>query len=212
MKSERGEDPAEPAVEELWSAFERVVELRRSVRSFSNQPVQPRAIERLVRAACLAPSSANAQPWHYYIVSDHKTRKRLVATTYPGPDCRSKKTQAWIAQAPVIIVVCLEWTRGAAKYNFESRYLSGLQDVSATVQTILLGAAAMGLGACWVGGFRFLEVAEILGIPPTQEPQAMIPVGYPDRPPGDRVTRPLEDIRTWVSGSESDRCDRGRPT
>ena len=185
-------------VEDLWLAYCQTVVRRRSIRGYLRRPVPREALQRLVEAACLAPSSANAQPWHFYIVTDRIKLDHLVATTYPGPDCRSEKTQAWIAEAPAMIVVCLEWARGAAKYNFESRYWSGLQDISAPIMTILLGAAAMGLGACWVGGFRFVDAAGVLGIPPTYEPTALIPVGYPSRTPGPRQTRPLDEVCTWV--------------
>ncbi len=182
---------------DLWPAYWETVVRRRSVRSFLDKPVPREDLRQLVEAASLAASSANAQPWHFFVVTDPDLRARLVATTYPGPDCRSKETQAWIAEAPAIIVVCFDWARGAAKYNFESRYYSGLQDISSAVVTILLGAAAKGLGACWVGGFRFLEVARVLGIPPTLEPAALIPIGYPSRRPGGRKTRPLDEILTW---------------
>ncbi len=191
----------------LWPAYWQTVVRRRSVRGFSSKPVPREAIQRLIEAASLAASSANAQPWHFYVVTDPETRAKLVATTYPGPDCRSDKTQAWMAQAPAIIVVCLDWPRGAAKYNFESRYCSGLQDVSSAIVTILLGAAAMDLGACWVGGFRFLEVAQLLGIPPVHEPTALIPVGYPNRVPGDRKIRSLGEVLTWIESG-----DRARGT
>lgn len=168
------------------------------MRFFEPRPVPREDLQKLIEAASLAASSANAQPWHFYVVTDPAVRAKLVATTYPGADCRSEKTQAWMAEAPAIIVVCFDWPRSVAKYNFESRYISGLQDVSSAVVTLILGAAAMGLGACWCTGFRFAEAAQVLGAPLEHEPAALIPIGYPGRAPGERHTRPLGDVLTWV--------------
>ncbi|HHY94905.1 MAG TPA: hypothetical protein GX513_07835, partial [Firmicutes bacterium] len=143
------------ATADLWPAFKRVVRGRRSIRSFQDKPVPRHLVAEMLEVARQAPSSGNTQPWHFYVVTDPEIRERLVASTFPGADCGSDRVQDWVRQAPVLIVVCLDWRRGATKYNFEHRYFLGLQDVGAAIENLLLSAEALGLGACWVGGIRF---------------------------------------------------------
>lgn len=191
-------EPTQPSRTETWPAFWKTVSERRSIRSFKDTPVPREMVEGILEAARRAPSSGNTQPWHFYVVTAPEARRRLAASSYPGVDYTSQRVQEWIIKAPVILVVCLDWPRGAAKYNFEHRYFLGLQDISAAIENTLLAAEAMGLGACWVGGIRFLETAAAIGIPPTYEPLALIPIGYPDSRPGNRPLRPIEDVRTWL--------------
>lgn len=186
------------ASREGLTAFQAIVSGRRSVRSFEDRPVPRELVEGIIEAGRHAPSSGNTQPWHFYVVTAAAAREALVKATYPGSDCTSPKAQEWVGQAPVIIVACLDWRRGAAKYNYEHRYFIGPQDVASAIQSMLLAAEAAGLGACWVGGIRFTEVAEALGIPPVHEPLALIPVGYARHRPGPKRLRPMDEVATWL--------------
>jgi len=53
------------------------VQRRRTVRDFSNEPVPREIIENCLRAAGTAPSGANRQPWHFSVVSDLETKKKI---------------------------------------------------------------------------------------------------------------------------------------
>ena len=50
---------------------------RRTIRNFSEKPVPKEIIENCLRAASSAPSGANRQPWHFSVVSDSETKKKL---------------------------------------------------------------------------------------------------------------------------------------
>ena len=53
------------------------IQRRRTVRDFSNEPVPKEIIENCLRAAGTAPSGANRQPWHFSVVSDLETKKKI---------------------------------------------------------------------------------------------------------------------------------------
>jgi len=143
------------------------------VRSFDpSGEVSPEAVEELLRCASLAPSAGNVQPWRFYVVRDPEV-KRALATAALGQD--------FVAQAPVVIVVCADLAAHASSYGRRGVELYSIQDTAAAIQNLLLAATAMGLGACWVGAFREEDAARALGLPRDLRPLAIIPVGYASR-------------------------------
>ena len=73
--------------------------LRSSVRQYTDEPVDIRDIEKLMRAAMAAPSAVNQQPWEFYIARDETTRLApLQAPTARRPN--SPPASLWRASAP----------------------------------------------------------------------------------------------------------------
>ena len=105
-------------------------EKRSSVRAFTAQEVTAEAIENIIHAASLAPTARNVQPWAFIVVRDEAMRSQIARLT--------AKNAPFIAEAPVCIAIACQDTR----YYLED-------GCSATTQ-LLLCAALMGLGACWV--------------------------------------------------------------
>ena len=71
--------------------------LRSSVRQYTDEPVDIRDIEKLMRAAMAAPSAVNQQPWEFYIARDETTRLALAASSPYGTPAKL---------APCVIVAC----------------------------------------------------------------------------------------------------------
>ncbi len=164
--------------------FEAIKE-RRSIRAFKPDALPQATVTRLVEAACYAPSAGNIQPWQFYIVTNQSKREGLM---------KAAMDQGFVAQAPVVIVVCAQPDLAAAKYGSRGSSLYSIQDTAAAVQNILLGAYALGLGTCWVGAFDEKEVAQVLGLPDAHRAVALIPVGYPAREGLSRPKRSVEEI------------------
>ena len=146
------------------SIFERI-----SVRHYQDRPVEREKVEQLLRAAMAAPSARNQQPWEFYVVSDRRMLERLSQCS-PYAGCA--------AGAPLAIVPCWRTDRAltpAAEYSHI--------DLSAATENLLLEAVELGLGAVWLGVTpvrdRMDAVAELLSLPGTLEPFAIVPVGYP---------------------------------
>lgn len=171
--------------------FWEVIAARHSVRDFDpRREVPAEYIRRILEAAVAAPSAGNRQPWHFFVVRDAPTRTCLAAAAYG---------QAFVAQAPVVIAVCAEPERSAARYSYRGKMLYCLQDTAAATEHILLAATALGLGACWVGAFDEDEVRLCLNLPPALRPVALVPIGYPAHGrPALRSRRPLSEVVTFI--------------
>ncbi len=129
-----------------------------AVRSYQSRPVPPEIVRRIVEAGRLTGSSMNRQPWHFIVVEDPETLRRLGALATTGP---------YIAQAPLAIVVAIEKTRFA------------VSDASRAIQSMMLTAWEAGIGSNWVGFQGLEEVKQLLGVPEHLDILAIVPFGYP---------------------------------
>ena len=139
---------------------------RVSIRNYLDKPVEREKVELMLRAAMAAPSACNQQPWEFYVV----TNKEKIAEL-----SKSTPFTKWAKGAPILFVPC---------YRTNSRLIEFAQiDMSACVENLLLEADELGLGAVWMGiaprKVSMKKVRNILGIPESLEPFALIPCGYP---------------------------------
>lgn len=157
---------------------------RRSIRAFKPQDVPDEVVEQLVDAARHAPSAGNLQPWEFIIVRTLEQKRMLAEAA----------RQAFVEEAPVVIVVCADENRASMGYGIRGKALYCIQDTAAATQNLLLAAYALGLGTCWVGAFNEDDTRKALKLPSGIRPVAMIPVGYPAKTPAARSRRPLSQI------------------
>lgn len=169
--------------------FWQVIEERHSVRDFDIQrDVPPEMIERILKAAIRAPSAGNCQPWHFVVIRSKQTKNLLAEAAYG---------QWFIADAPVVIVVCAEPARSAWRYGNRGVQLYCLQDTAAATEHILLAATALGLGACWVGAFDERAASKALNLSTDLRPVAIIPIGYPAAGAYRTPRRSLQEVVTF---------------
>lgn len=159
-------------------------EKRRSVRSFADEPVPDEVIENALLVANLAPSAGNLQARDFIVVRDESAR-RAVAEASPG--------HKFLMEAPVIIVCCANLDR-IIQYGPRGKNLFCIQDVSASVENMLLYIAARGYGACWIGTFDEKRLADALGLPPHVRPLTIIPVGRPKKEGTKPPRMKIEDL------------------
>ena len=152
--------------------MEDIILKRRSVRRFKDAAVERELIDRILEAACAAPSACNRRPVDFYVIT---AEEKLDELSKCGRFTRMK--------APLMIIVVGNLSRalplGMAEY--------WIQDAAAASENILLEATALGLGSCWCGIHpqkRFVEkVSAALHLDPKQIPFSMIKIGYPDEFP-----------------------------
>src|SRR5439155_1912666 len=115
------------------------------------------------------------QPWHFIVVRDAETLRRLGALASSGP---------YVAQAPLAIVVATDRTRFA------------ISDASRAIQSMLLTAWADGVGSNWVGFGGLDNAKALLYIPANLDVLAVLPFGYPARPVGrgKKQRKPLREV------------------
>ena len=158
---------------------------RRSIRSYKPNDVSEEEVEVLIEAATFAPSAGNIQPWEFIVVRNPEMKKKLAIAA---------NEQLFMAQAPVVIVVCANEILSSQGYGLRGKTLFCLQDTAAAVENMLLTAYSLGLGTCWIGAFEEIEVREALRIPEGVRPVALVPVGYPAKIGVSRPKRSMEQI------------------
>jgi len=161
---------------------------RRSIRKYKTQPIPSETVQLLIEAATYAPSAGNIQPWHFIVAEDPAVKKKLAEAAY---------NQAQVEQAPAVIVVCADEQQISPRYGSRGKNLYCLQDTAAATQNILLIAYSLGLGTCWIGAFNEEQAKQAVNAPEGVRPVAMIPVGYPDVVPRQRMRKPLNDIMRY---------------
>jgi nitroreductase len=153
---------------------------RRSIRKYLPKEVEDEKLAAILEAGRWAPSASNRQPWHFIVVRDPSTRKKLADNHAYG---------RFMAESPVVIVVLGDPDKHARYY---------LADPHNAVQNMLLAAFAQGLGSCWMG-VRDTDIEpkfrSILGIPDKYRVICAVAVGYP----GQTATRTREPLESLVS-------------
>lgn len=161
------------------------IKRRRSVRRFKSDPVGEEDLQKILNAARWAPSAGNMQPLELVIVKDEEVKQRLA---------RAALDQTFIAEAPVVIVVCANVPRTTRRYGHRGTKLYVIQDTAAATQNIHLAAYSLGYSTCWVGAYDDKEVARAIEVPESVRPLAIIPLGKPAEEPSPPSRLPLDEI------------------
>lgn len=150
--------------------FTEVIRTRRSIRSYSDQPVPEDALKRVLEAAHVAPSANNTQPWHYIVVRDTEKRQALAQLS---------ANQDFVAEAPVVIVCVGKRYHDRWSWIGENMYLV---DCAISLDHLTLAARNEGLGTCWIGAIGAASqqgMQKLLKIPQGQAVFMLTPLGYP---------------------------------
>jgi nitroreductase len=165
--------------------FFKLIDARHSVRAYRDQPVDPKAMRRIVAAADFAPSAGDLQAYRIVLVESQST-KAVLAEAAHGQD--------FILSAPVVLVFFADPSRNRAKYGQRGAELFCIQDATIAAAYAQLAAVELGLACCWVGAFREQPVADALGAPQGMRPVAIIPIGHPAEAPQRPPRRAIENL------------------
>ena len=167
--------------------FFELIESRYSVRSYSDRPVEEEKLRHILRAAQVAPTAANLQPFRLLV---RDTRGP------PGDGPGRLYHRDWFCQAPLVIGIC-----SVANEGWVRRDGKNYADVDATIAMdhMILAAASLGLGTCWIAAFDPDVARQLFDLPAGVEPLAFTPLGYPaDTPPQERPRKPIAEL-LWRS-------------
>lgn len=146
--------------------FQELAKNRYSVRSFRETPIEKEHMDLILEAGRVAPTACNFQPQKIYVARSDEAREKLASV------CRCT------FGAPVILVVGYDRTRDW-KNKLMPGLTSGETDAAIVCTHMMLQAADLGIGSCWVGYFNPEQVAEVLGLPENITVTALLPIGYP---------------------------------
>lgn len=112
-----------------------VIKTRRSVRSYTDQPIEDEKIDKIIEAARWTPSGKNGQPWKFKIVTDKSQIKSLSELSIYG---------SWMKTATCFVIVFLN---KQCSYD----YVKDIQSCGAAMQNMMLMAHFLDVGSCWIG-------------------------------------------------------------
>jgi coenzyme F420-0:L-glutamate ligase/coenzyme F420-1:gamma-L-glutamate ligase len=197
-----------PAAEDMFRLGSAdVLAERRTVRDFTDEPVEKAAVRRAIAAAVTAPAPHHSQPWRFCVVETEQARTKLLDDMLAAwisdlrgdgftDDQIARRTRRGepLRKAPLIIVPCLvaeaAHTYPDARRNASERAMF-LVAMGAGVQNLLVALAVEGLGSCWVSSTLFCGpvASAALDLPAGWEPMGAIGVGHAATPPAPRPDR-----------------------
>jgi nitroreductase len=152
---------------------------RRSIRKFSDKPIEKRILEEIIECARLAPSARNIQPWAFLVVTEKENLSELSKIADWGP---------FIKNAAACVVVC-------GKREVKRR----VEDCCLASENIMLAAKSLGIGSCYVAalGKDIGQARELLKIPEEYEIICFIPLGYSEKNPEPHDKKRMEEVIRW---------------
>lgn len=159
-----------------------LIQNHRSIRKYSDKPIEGEILQELLNSAQWAPSSHNVQAYSIVVVKEQNKKKRLSEL------CGGQK---WVEACPVFLVLSADFYKlkmacemyhTPCEIDEVENLLVGAVDTALVAQNILVTAEAYGLGGVMIGGIRnnMKEVIELLELPPYTIPIMGMCLGYPD--------------------------------
>lgn len=168
---------------------------RRTVRSFSDKPVERSIIENCLRAAGTAPSGANQQPWRFIVVSDQSVKRQIrkEAEKVEGEFYSKEATEKWVdalehlgtvptkpflEDAPYLIAIFSElYSYSENKEKVKNYYVS--HSVGIATGMLITGLHHAGLALLTYTPVNMTFLNKILERPSNEKPFMILVVGYP---------------------------------
>jgi nitroreductase len=188
--------------------FSDVLARRRMVRNYTDQPVDPGALDRIAASALRAPSAGNSQAIGVVIVTDPAIR-RQVAEIADEASYVAAGFDPWISKAPAHLVISVSEKVYRDRYSEPDKLGPDGQpiewavpywwvDAGASMMAVLLAAVDEGLAAGFLGVHSVPDLADLLAIPDHFHPIGVVTIGYAagDRRSGslDRPKKTADDV------------------
>lgn len=193
------------------------IKTRRSIRNYSERNLPKEIIEEIINAGKYAPSAEDRQPWRFIVITKREFIKKLSEEVKRQIEKVLKNKRKWkkkfnelndnrmilflsavakskrdsiFFDAPAVIFIVTD----EMMFNDES--------CACCAQNMMLSAWSMGIGSCWIGFARFLElnneIMKEIGIPEGYHISACLTFGYPEKIPKPSMRKPTADVIKWI--------------
>lgn len=161
--------------------FSKLVKARYSVRAYKSDSVSEELLQQVLEAARMAPTAANRQSFQLIVISVAGREEEL----------KQIYNRDWFVQAPLIICAC-----GLPEGNWVRMDGKNYNDVDVTIAMdhLVLAAADLGLGTCWIAAFDPDAARRVLNLPDGVEPVAFTPLGHPADSPRPKKRKALDEL------------------
>jgi len=165
--------------------FSELVLERYSVRKYLDKKVEKEKLDLILKAFQFAPTAANYQPFRLFVFKT-KGKEDLFKKIY---------SPKWFSSAPLLLLGCVDessaWVRSDKK-NY------AIVDIAIAFDHLILQAAELGLGTCWVAAFNPEKARELLKLPTNLEPIVFTPLGYPADSPRKKSRKKISELVEFV--------------
>lgn len=150
--------------------YMQVITTRKSIRSYSSEPISEEHLDLILESGRNAPSYQNRQCWRFVVINDPDVIKDIAHKSgFVGT------INFFLKDAPIVIVACADPAKSGG-INNQSYYLV---DTAIAFQQMMLTAWNFGIGSCWMAAFNEKKVKTLLSIPDNIRIVALSPFGYP---------------------------------
>lgn len=163
--------------------FRELVASRYSVRAYRPDPVPDALLGQVLEAARVAPSACNRQSFRVVVIRTQGREAELLRV-YPKP---------WFVEAPYVLAVCAVSAEAWVRSRYDG-WSAAETDATIATDHMLLAAAALGLGTCWIAAFDPGAAREVLGLPDGVVPIAFTPLGWPADAAGAKERKPIGEL------------------
>ena len=201
---------------------------RHSVRRFKPDSVPMEHIKAILTAATYAPSAKNIQNWHFVVIQNQATIQAMADIVEKrhleiANMAKSEKDGSYFMKflkyytafknAPIVILayagpypmleldILKENNASSASLRELILPSPNIQNIGAAMQNLMLAAAALGYGTCWMTGPTYAKQAleALVNLnKPGYELVALTPLGLPDQPLTAMPRKPLEEVTTFI--------------
>lgn len=179
----------------------------RSVRKYSEKPVDDELIAQILDAAIRASNTGNMQLYSIIVTTDAALRSQLMPLHF---------NQSMAGQAPLLFTFCADlrrFTLWCQQRGAEPGYTNFLWFMNAATDAILacqnacMAAEEEGLGICYLGTvlYNAREISAVLSLPSGVIPVASVVMGYPDENPPMTDRLPVEGVVHWDTYKDYDK-------
>lgn len=170
--------------------LDNIIQQRKSIRKYTDQPVDKETIEKILESARLAPSAVNFQPWKFYVCTSEEAKKAV----------RDSYNREWFAAVQVYLIACGDHDKSWKRPNDGKDHCD--IDIAIAVEHIVLKVTDMGLATCWVCNFDAQQIKRFLQLPDSLEPMVLLPLGYPvenyEADARNKKRNALSEISEWI--------------